>query len=111
MGHQSPVLIGAELDDVDRRIKKLVPGYMTMGQTGMGGMAEHPMPMPDNSVPMKGAKGPFGFIDMGGMFTIVKIRDRLPASGEVGWYQHPEGTVSTAASGAQLARDGIVLED
>ena len=55
---------------------------MTMGHTGMhmGRMAEM-MPMPPNSIPMKGAVGPFGdYISMGGMFTIIKVRDRLRAT-------------------------------
>jgi FtsP/CotA-like multicopper oxidase with cupredoxin domain len=107
MGHDSPVLIGADLAVADARIREAVPGYMTMGQNGMGGMGAHPMPVPENSVPMKGADGPFGFIDMGGMFTIVKVRDRLPAGGDPGWYQHPAGSVSVAATEAQLRRDGI----
>jgi len=66
---------------------------MSMGQTGMGGMGEMQMPIPPNSLPMRGAPGPFGYIDMGGMFTLIKIRDRLlmgrrgltprPAAGEL----------------------------
>ena len=111
MGHAAPVLIGADLSDADRRIRKIVPGYMTMGHTGMGGMAEMKMPFPPNSVPMKGADGPFGFIDMGGMFTIVKIRERLPEKGDPGWYKHPEGTVSSQATSAQLRRDGVVVNE
>jgi FtsP/CotA-like multicopper oxidase with cupredoxin domain len=107
MGHDVPNLVGADLTDADRRIRKLVPGYMTMGQTGMGGMGEMGMAMPKNSVSMKGAAGPFGFIDMGGMFTIIKIRERLPGGGDPGWYAHPPGTVSSAATKEQLARDGI----
>jgi manganese oxidase len=111
MGHAAPVLIGADVSDADRRIRKIVPGYVTMGHTGMGGMAEMKMPFPRNSVPMKGADGPFGFIDMGGMFTVVKIRERLPEKGDPGWYVHPEGTVSSAATSEQLRRDGVVVND
>jgi hypothetical protein len=81
-----------------------------MGQTGMdmGKMAEM-MPMPANSIPMKGAVGPFGDnITMGGMFTIVKVRDRLASyDQDPGWYQHPPGTVALTASAEDLARDGI----
>ena len=34
--------------------------------------------MPANSIPMKGAVGPFGdYISMGGMFTIIKVRGSL----------------------------------
>ncbi|HKA90972.1 MAG TPA: copper oxidase [Haliangiales bacterium] len=108
MGHDSPILVGADLDEADARIRKLVPGYMSMGQGGMGGMGEMGMDVPANSVPMKGAAGPFGFIDMGGMFTIVKIRERL--SGEPGWYRHPAGTVAVPATEAQLRRDGVEVD-
>lgn len=108
MGHDSPVLVGADLADADARIRKLVPGYMTMGQAGTAGMGEMGMPVPDNSVPMKGSAGPFGFIDMGGMFTIVKIRERL--SGDPGWYRHPEGTVAAPATATQLRRDGVDVD-
>jgi len=83
---------------------------MTMGQSGMdmGRMAEV-MPMPPNSIPMKGAVGPFGdYISMGGMFTIIKVRDRLESyEQDPEWYQHPRGTVARTASAAELARDGI----
>ncbi len=110
MGHDLPNLIGVNVDDLDRRIGKLAPGYMTMGQTGMGGMGEMGMPGPSNSVPMRGAPGPFGYIDMGGMFTVLKIRDRLPRGGaDPGWYEHPAGTVASAATTEQLARDGITF--
>lgn len=67
------------------------------------------MPMPPNSIPMKGAIGPFGdYISMGGMFTIIKVRDRLESyEKDTGWYQHPRGTVALKASAGDLARDGI----
>jgi hypothetical protein len=40
-------------------------------------------------------KGPFGNIEMGGMFTIIKVRDGLKSYDEdPGWYRHPEGTVA-----------------
>jgi FtsP/CotA-like multicopper oxidase with cupredoxin domain len=110
MGHKSPVLIGADLGAANGRLRKLLPGYMTMGETGMGAMAEMSMPAPDNSVPMKGLAGPFGLIDMGGMFTVVKIRKRLTGTGDPGFYAHPEHTVASPASEAQLRRDGVDLD-
>jgi hypothetical protein len=45
--------------------------------------------------------GPFGPIEMGGMFTIVKVREVL-APGDYqdpGWYAHPKGTVSYLLDG------------
>ena len=110
MGHEFPNMVGMQPGDVDKRLQSLLPGYMTMGQTGMdmGNMAEM-MPMPANSIPMKGAVGPFGDnITMGGMFTIVKVRDRLTSyDQDPGWHQHPPGTVALTASAEDLARDGI----
>jgi FtsP/CotA-like multicopper oxidase with cupredoxin domain len=110
MGHDFPNMVGVQPGDLDKKLQSLLPGYMTMGHTGMdmGKMAEF-MPMPANSIPMKGAVGPFGdSIMMGGMFTIVKVRDHLPSYDEdPGWYQHPPGTVALTASTEELARDGI----
>ena len=40
-------------------------------------------------------KGPFGNIEMGGMFTVVKVRDKLRSYDiDPGWYTHPQGTVA-----------------
>jgi manganese oxidase len=108
MGHAAPNLIGADTRGLDSRIGKVVPGYMTMGAGGMGEMADMKMEQPANSISMVGGAGPFGTIDMGGMFTILKIRDTLSAGGgDPGWYAHPKGTVADEASADDLARDGI----
>jgi hypothetical protein len=92
MGHDFPNMVGLKPGDLDERIRSLLPSYMTMGHTGMEmGRMTDVMPVPRNSIPMKGAVGPFGeYIGMGGMFTIVKVRDRLKGYDEdPGWYQHP----------------------
>jgi hypothetical protein len=110
MGHEFPNMVGVNAGGLDEKVRSLLPSYMTMGHTGMdmGRMAEV-MPMPANSIPMKGAVGPFGdYISMGGMFTIIKVRDKLQNyEQDPGWYQHPPGTVALPASAADLARDGI----
>jgi hypothetical protein len=81
-----------------------------MGQSGMGGM-DMGMAGPANTIAMKGGQGPFGPIDMGGMFTILKVRDDPQREG-AGWYPHPTGTVARVAAPAELAADGIgVPED
>ncbi len=104
MGHEVANVLGADVTGLDHQIRKVVPGYMTMGQHGMVGMG---MELPRNAISMRGGTGPFGPIDMGGMFTILKVRDRLPASGDVGWYEHPAGTVAAEASADDLANDAI----
>ena len=106
MGHDMPNLIGADTKDLDSKISRVVPGYMTMGATGMGEM--HQMELPANSISMLGGKGPFGTIDMGGMFTILKVRKQI-GDQDPGWYEHPAGTVAAKATADELARDGIKL--
>jgi FtsP/CotA-like multicopper oxidase with cupredoxin domain len=107
MGHDTPNLIGVKPGALDRRVSALLPGYMTMGQTGMAEMGEMGMPVPRNSIPMLGAKGPFGYITMGGMFTIVKVREQLRGDADPGWYDNPPGTVADVARPEDLTRDGV----
>jgi hypothetical protein len=107
MGHAAPVTLGADARAIDKRVQALVPGYMTMGHQGMGGMEEMGMPVPANSIPMVGGKGPFGSIDMGGMFTLLKVRENPAAEDGSGWYTYPKGTVADRADPARMAADGI----
>lgn len=46
------------------------------------------MTVPKNSIPMVGGKGPYDYITMGGMFTIIKIRDELTSYNDPGWYKN-----------------------
>jgi FtsP/CotA-like multicopper oxidase with cupredoxin domain len=110
MGHGLPPLIGADMSRVDRRMARVVPGYMTMGTRGMGNMGEMGMSIPGNSLPMRGGPGPFGAIDMGGMFTILKVRDAPDTADPAGWYAHPAGSVAALADPARLRADGISVD-
>lgn len=105
MGHDAPNLVGTNTKGLDARASRVVPGYMTMGATGMGDMMM--MTLPDNSISMLGGAGPFGIIDMGGMFTILKVRDKLKGDKDPGWFDNPSGTVAGEATAAELARDNI----
>jgi FtsP/CotA-like multicopper oxidase with cupredoxin domain len=101
MGHNLPNLLGVDTSGAEARANAVVPNTMVMGSTGMGEMVEMQgmMAVPRNSIPMLVGSGPFGSIDMGGMFTIVKIREELPANGaDPGWYEHPRGTVAHRVS-------------
>ena len=110
MGHEFPNMVGVKPEGLEEKIRPLLPAYMTMGHTGMdmGKMAEV-MPYPANTISMKGASGPFGdYISMGGLFTIIKVRDQLKSYDEdPGWYKHPPGTVALKATDEELRRDGI----
>jgi hypothetical protein len=96
MGHDVPTMIGVDHRGVAERINKLIPDYMLMGERGMADMGEMEMPLPDNTLPMMSGSGPFGAMEMGGMFTVVKVRDGLDRHDykDPGWYPHPRGTVA-----------------
>ena len=70
-------------------------------------MAEHQnhvdvghMQGPENTLPMVGGQGPFGNLEMGGMFTVVKVRDELAPDNyrDPGWYSNPRGTLARRIS-------------
>jgi FtsP/CotA-like multicopper oxidase with cupredoxin domain len=108
MGHDIPNMIGVNPKGLDQRIRPLLPAYMTMGEFGMGEHGEHVeaghMPVPPNSLPMVGAYGPFGYITMGGMFTIFKVRENLTNYDDPGWYEHPPGTVASRVDPSEVSR-------
>ena len=95
MGHSVPTMIGVDHRGIAQKISTLIPDYMVMGDKGgsMGGME---MPIPDNTLPMMSGEGPFGGVEMGGMFTVLKVRkDQSPGDyKDPGWYKHPAGTVA-----------------
>ncbi|QDO98666.1 copper oxidase [Ferrovibrio terrae] len=96
MGHDVPTMIGVDHRGMTKRLVSLIPDYMTMGERGMADMGEMEMPLPDNTLPMMSGSGPFGPLEMGGMFTVVKVREGL-ARGDYrdpGWYRNPPGTVA-----------------
>lgn len=109
MGHNIPNMIGADTRKLDQRMKRIEPRYMSMMKEGMGGMGEMHMPIPKNSLPMRGGPGPFGVIDMGGMFTILKVRDKPGTTGAGQWYSHPQGTIAGPANADQMRADGIAV--
>lgn len=100
MGHDVPTLLGVKQNDLMKKIGNLVPSYMPMGETGMSEMTDMAemmaMPLPDNTLPMMAGKDQFGAIEMGGMFTTVKIREGLARNDykDPGFYKHPKGTVA-----------------
>jgi FtsP/CotA-like multicopper oxidase with cupredoxin domain len=101
MGHDLPIMTGVDQGGgLDQKIGQLVPGYMPMGGTGMGDMTD--MGKPRNSLFMGGGEGPFGAIFMGGMFTILKVREKLASYDEdPGWYDYPAGSVASAVGERQ----------
>ena len=96
MGHNVRTFIGANTKNLTKAVRRLVPDYMAMGSSGMADMGSMQMPMPENTLPMLTGFGQFGPMEMGGMFSVVKVRDGL-APGDYkdpGPYKNPPGTVA-----------------
>ncbi len=94
MGHEVPTLIGVDHRKVAKQITSLVPDYMAMGERGMADMSEMEMPLPDNTAPMMSGVGPYGSVEMGGMFSMLKVRRDQKAGDykDPGWFKQPAGT-------------------
>lgn len=116
MGHGIPNLLGSTTADNDDAIRKLLPGYMSMGVNGMAEHQDHIRGMnmqgPANTLPMMMGEGPHGNLEMGGMFTVVKVREQLAANDfrDPGWYAAPASTIAKMVSedpeyGAPVRRD------
>ncbi len=101
MGHNVKNFVGVQKRDLVKSISKLVGEYMPMGSQGMAEMGAMEMPMPDNTLPMMTGFGQFGPLEMGGMFSVVKVREGLAANDykDPGWYAHPTGTVAYEVKG------------
>jgi hypothetical protein len=106
MGHNVQNFIGVQKRDLVRSLRGLIsPDYMPTGSAGMAEMGDMEMPLPDNTLPMMTGFGQFGPMEMGGMFTVIKVREGL-APGDYkdpGWYQHPPGTVAYEVEGPAAA--------
>ncbi|MCA0424579.1 MAG: copper oxidase, partial [Proteobacteria bacterium] len=60
--------------------------------------------LPDNTLPMMTGHAQFGPVEMGGMFSVVKVREGLAKNDykDPGWFKHPEGTVAFEYKGQKL---------
>ena len=104
MGHGIPNLVGVDPSIFDEHLERVVPEYAEMGAQAHG---EEDDSVPKNSLAMIGGSGPFGYVTMSGMYTLLKVRDELTPGVDPGWYAHPEGTVASPATEDELKRDGI----
>ena len=110
-----PQRAGREAQGVCDQMNKLVPGYMQMGETGMHGMTDMNMGLPKNTLPMMAGEGQFGPVGMGGMFTLLKVREELPNGYGVdpGPYRFPPGSVAgpVGADGKIIAQPPSNIQD
>ena len=124
MGHGIANPLSVDQRGVAEKVRSLLPGYVPMGESGMAEHSEHlamsqmgDMKMdgmegmkdmsgmhhtgfegPRNTLPMMTGTGPFGALEMGGMFTVIKVRDSLNNAKDAGWYKNPAGTVAKRVS-------------
>ncbi len=99
MSHSVTNTTGVEQSGVEQKIQELLPGYMAMGRDGMAEMQDMAgMPGPKNTLPMMMGDGQFGNIEMGGMFTVLKVRDDITSYEDPGWYKFPLSTMARRLS-------------
>jgi FtsP/CotA-like multicopper oxidase with cupredoxin domain len=114
MGHSVRTYIGVDQTEIAKKVGQLVPGFMPMGSTGGAAMTEMRMPTPDNTLPMMTGEGPFGSVEMGGMFSVVKVREGIAKDDykDPGWYRNPPGTVAykVVEQTVAPARNGAVAD-
>lgn len=88
MEHAIPNLIGVDQKKIEGKIQKIFPEYMAMGSNGMGEMVEMCQEMegpPNYAKP--GSPGPYGMIEMTGMFTVMKVREGISSYKDPGWWR------------------------
>jgi hypothetical protein len=104
MGHDVPNMLGVK--QPESQINKILPDYMAMGEKGMAEHQVHTdmghMTGPENTLPMMMGEGRYGKLEMGGMFSMIRVRDQLGDKADL--YQAPEGT---QAKKITLVPDGI----
>ncbi|MCB9492411.1 MAG: copper oxidase [Dehalococcoidia bacterium] len=105
MGHGVPNTAGVDVTQFDERLMEHVPEMNEIMEAMMSG--DDMDKPPPNGIPMIGGTGPRGYITMGGMFTTLRVRERLPESGDVGWYDAPAETQARPASADELRTDGV----
>ena len=103
MGHNIPNQTGVDQEGVEARIRQISPNFLPMMREGMAEHQEHTQgghQGPPNTSPMMVGVGPFGNLEMGGMFTVVKVRNDIAPGdyGDPGWYHHPTGTLAARIS-------------
>jgi manganese oxidase len=106
MGHDVKTFIGVQKRDLVRTIRRVAsPDYMPMGSAGMAEMGAMEMPAPLNTLPMMTGFGQFGPLEMGGMFSVVKVREGLDRNDykDPGWFAHPAGSVAREVEGPAAA--------
>jgi len=109
MGHGIPNLIGVDPSQFDAALAKVVPQFTALSEELAASAAtDAPDPtLPKNSLPMVGGMGGHGYITMGGMVTVLKVRDGITSYEDPGFYTAPAGTLANVATPDELARDGI----
>lgn len=106
MGHGIPNLAGLDPTFMDEALAEVVPELLEGGRHTTG-PRESESVIPTNTAAMIGKRGPKGMITMGGMFTILKIRDQIDEGKQPKWYRPSAAEQAGPATEQELKRDGI----
>ena len=103
-----PTVVGVDPSDFDGALMDHVPEFLAAGEMAAQEHTHAQDVMPRNSIAMLGGSGAFGYVTMGGMFSILKVRESRTPGDEAGWYEGPKETQADVATPEQLRADGIV---
>lgn len=114
MQHDLQNLTGINKQALDERIKQFFPNFMgLMNINGMGEMfqmygsnkmMEMDLRLPANLSSI-GSPGPFGVIELSGMFTLLKVREGLTSYSDPGWYENPLGTIAEVVNSETIPKN------
>jgi manganese oxidase len=94
MDHNIRNLIGINRQEL-AKARKVIPDFHPMVTGGMADMGVMEMPMPDSALPMMTGVGQCGPLEVGSMFTVMKVRQGLGASDyrDPCPYRNPDDTI------------------
>ncbi len=95
MGHDIPTFIGVDKNEGRRRrSRNFARNTCRWARPAWPTWARWKWKSPKTPYPMMTGWGPHGPIEMGGMFSVVKVREGISADdyADPGWYENPPGT-------------------
>lgn len=108
LSRRFPNMLGVKMQDLESKIRMLIPSYLTLGTTGLKDVTEMGIPIPPNSIPILGYDGQFGNTVLGGMANVLRVRENLEEyEKDPGPYHFPKGTVASPATKEELEHNGI----
>lgn len=99
--HLVPDTSDAQQKGIEEKVRAFVADEMRMGEPGMAGMQDVARSGrgPRSTLRMRNGRGPSGNMEVGGMPTILEVRDDVECSADPGWDERPPAGVARKLEG------------